>query len=79
MIKSVQKLSEKQAAAQAEFYSDRVRISIGEGTCGRANGAADVLESIRDEVQKQGLDFVVCQTGCVGFCQMEPIVDVLVP
>lgn len=79
MIKSVQDLSEKQAAARAEFYPDRVRISVGEGTCGRANGAADVLESIKDEVQKQGLDFVVRQTGCIGFCQVEPIVDVLVP
>ena len=79
MINSVQDLSEKQASARAEFYSNRVRISVGEGTCGQANGAADVLEGIRDEVQRQGLDFVVCQTGCVGFCQMEPIVDVLAP
>jgi len=63
----------------AEFYPDRVRISVGGGTCGLANGAAEVFENIRDEVQKQGLDFVVRQTGCVGFCQMEPIVDVLVP
>lgn len=79
MIKSVQELSERQASARTEFYSDRVRISVGAGTCGLANGAADIIESIRDEVQKQGLDFAVCQTGCVGFCEMEPIVDVLVP
>ncbi len=79
MIKSVRDLSEKRAAALAEFYSESVRFSVGMGTCGLANGSADVFESIKDEVQKQGLDFLVCQTSCVGFCQMEPIVDVLVP
>jgi NADH:ubiquinone oxidoreductase subunit F (NADH-binding)/Pyruvate/2-oxoacid:ferredoxin oxidoreductase delta subunit/(2Fe-2S) ferredoxin len=79
MIKSVQDLSKRQDSARAEFYSDRVRISVGAGTCGLANGAADILESLKDEVKKLGLDFSVCQTGCVGFCEMEPIVDVLVP
>lgn len=79
MIKSVQQLSEKQSTARAEFYPDRIRISVGAGTCGLANGAADIIECIKDEVQIQGLDFAVCQTGCIGFCEMEPIVDVLVP
>ena len=79
MIKSVQELLEKQACARAEFYSDKVRISVGYGTCGQANGAAEVLESIKDAVKKQGLKYIVRKTGCVGFCQMEPIVDVLVP
>ena len=79
MIKSLQDLSDKQTSALKEFYSDRVRISVGSGTCGLANGARDVFDAIKDEIQKQKLDFVVCQTGCVGFCQVEPIVDVLVP
>lgn len=79
MIKSVQELSEKRSCAQREFYPDRVRISVGAGTCGLANGAADVFESITDEVQKHNLDFIVSQTGCVGFCEMEPVVDVLAP
>jgi NADH:ubiquinone oxidoreductase subunit F (NADH-binding)/(2Fe-2S) ferredoxin len=79
MIKSIEELSEKRSFAKSEFYSDKVKISVGMGTCGLANGAGDVFEGIRDEIQKQGLDFVVRQVGCVGFCQMEPIVDVLVP
>jgi len=79
MIKSVQDLCEKQASARAEFYPERIRISVGAATCGLANGAAEVLETIRDEVQKQSLEYIVQETGCVGFCQMEPIVDVLVP
>jgi NADP-reducing hydrogenase subunit HndC len=79
MIKSLQELSCKQASARSQFYSDRIRISVGMGTCGLANGAADVFEGITDEIQSQGLDFAACQTGCIGFCQMEPIVDVLAP
>jgi NADH:ubiquinone oxidoreductase subunit F (NADH-binding)/Pyruvate/2-oxoacid:ferredoxin oxidoreductase delta subunit/(2Fe-2S) ferredoxin len=79
MIKSIGELFKKQGLAKSDFYSDKVRISIGMGTCGLANGAGDVFEAISDEVQKQGLDFVVRQVGCVGICQLEPIVDVLVP
>jgi len=52
---------------------------VGLCTCGLANGGGDVLAHIRDEVQKRRLDFVVHETGCVGFCEMEPIVDVLAP
>jgi len=79
MIKSIQELSKRQAKAQKEYYCDKVRISVGAGTCGLANGAGEVLETISDEVDKQGLDFLVRQTGCVGFCEGEPIVDVMIP
>ena len=79
MIKSIQELRDRGAAAQKQFYPDKVRVSVGAGTCGLANGAEEVFEAIRDEVQKQGLDFSVRLTGCVGFCEGEPIVDVLMP
>ena len=79
MIGSIQELLKKQAAARTEFYSDAIRFSVGVGTCGLANGAAEVYESLKDEVEKQGLNFHVRPTGCVGLCEMEPIVDVLIP
>lgn len=79
MIKSVQNLFEKQESARAEFYSNKVRISVGMGTCGLANGAKEILEVLTDQAQKLALNYTIHQTGCVGFCQMEPIVDVLVP
>ena len=79
MIKSVHELLEKQVSARTEFYSEKIRISVGAATCGLANGAEDVFENIKNEVQKQKLDFIISQTGCIGFCQVEPIVDVLVP
>ncbi|MDY6913628.1 MAG: NADH-ubiquinone oxidoreductase-F iron-sulfur binding region domain-containing protein [Planctomycetota bacterium] len=79
MIESVEKLHARQDSAREAFYPDKIRIGVGLGTCGLANGGGDVLNSIREEVEKQGLDFVVHGTGCVGFCEMEPLVDVLAP
>ena len=49
------------------------------GTCGLATGAGEVFEAISDEVEKQKLDVVVSPTCCIGFCQMEPLVDILQP
>jgi len=79
MIKSVQELVARQQAARENFYSKKVRLGVGVGTCGLANGSREVLDSIRDEAAKQGLGYAVRGTGCVGFCQAEPMVDVLVP
>ncbi|MCW4043207.1 MAG: (2Fe-2S) ferredoxin domain-containing protein, partial [Candidatus Bathyarchaeota archaeon] len=52
----------------------------GMATCGIAAGARPVLLAIMDEVEKLGLDHVtVAQTGCIGACRLEPIVEVIMP
>jgi len=79
MIKSVNELATRQDAARARFYGDQISIGVGVGTCGLANGSREVLDAIRDEVTKRGLKASARGTGCVGFCQAEPMVDVLVP
>jgi NADP-reducing hydrogenase subunit HndB len=49
-------------------------------TCGIAAGARPVLLAIIDEVKKLGLgDVSVVQTGCIGVCRLEPIVEVIKP
>jgi NADP-reducing hydrogenase subunit HndB len=49
-------------------------------TCGIASGARPVLNKLAEEVQKKQLkNVVVTQTGCIGLCQYEPIVEVLEP
>ncbi len=58
---------------------DEARIVVGMGTCGIAAGARDALESILDELNKRRLKAVVTQTGCVGICSREPLVDVFMP
>lgn len=57
-----------------------VRIVVGMATCGIAAGARPVLNAIMEEVAKRNLEHVaVTQTGCIGVCRLEPIVEVMVP
>lgn len=56
------------------------RITVGLATCGIAAGARHVYDALLDEVKKRGLDNVkVMQTGCIGVCRLEPIVEVIEP
>ena len=56
------------------------RVVIGMATCGIAAGARPVMQGFAEEIAKRGLDRVtVSQTGCIGVCRLEPMVDVYVP
>ena len=56
------------------------RIVVGMATCGIAAGARPVLNAFVQEVEKRGaLNVMVTQTGCIGMCKYEPIVEVYVP
>ncbi|MEG1547212.1 MAG: (2Fe-2S) ferredoxin domain-containing protein [Clostridia bacterium] len=59
---------------------DGTRIVVGMATCGIAAGARPVLAAFMDEVSKRNLqDVAVAQTGCIGICRLEPIVEVYKP
>lgn len=59
---------------------DRIRVVVGMATCGIAAGARPVLNAFLEEVAKRNLGNVtVTQTGCIGVCRLEPIVEVYVP
>ena len=59
---------------------EATRVVIGMATCGIAAGARPVMLSFMDEIQKRGLQHVtVSQTGCIGMCRLEPMVDVYLP
>ncbi len=63
-----------------EDNSESIRVVVGMATCGIAAGARPVLNAFSQEVAKRRLNnVVVSQTGCIGMCQFEPIVEVLVP
>jgi len=56
------------------------RVVVGMATCGIASGARPVLNKLSDMVQEKNLNnIVVTQTGCIGLCQYEPIVEVMEP
>lgn len=56
------------------------RIVVGMATCGIAAGARPVLASFMDEIARRSIqNVVVAQTGCIGVCRLEPIVEVYKP
>lgn len=59
---------------------DAIRIVVGMATCGIAAGARPVMNAFMEEVAKRKIEHVtVSQTGCIGMCRLEPIVEVFEP
>jgi len=56
-----------------------IQIIIGMGTCGIAAGAKDTLDAFVKELDGKGMggDVIIRQTGCMGLCQNEPTVEVV--
>ena len=81
-MKTLQELAEirdrmKNKVALREGSAD-VRVVVGMATCGIAAGARPVLSAFVEGVNELGLNdkIVVTQTGCIGICQYEPVVEV---
>ena len=69
----------EEALKSVSVRSDRkgTRIVVGMATCGIAAGARPVLKAMVEEVATRNLkDIEVTQTGCIGVCRLEPIVEV---
>lgn len=78
-LMAIKARAEKQMNVREEEGAG-IRIVVGMATCGIAAGARPVLGGFVEEVAKRGLKNVsVNQTGCIGMCQYEPIVEVLEP
>ncbi|MCX7975998.1 MAG: (2Fe-2S) ferredoxin domain-containing protein [Bellilinea sp.] len=59
--------------------SGQVQVIVGMGTCGIAAGARDAMKTILETIQTENLEgVIVTQTGCIGLCEKEPIVQVVV-
>lgn len=81
-IAELQAIREKarERMAVRDGSHDGTRVVVGMATCGIAAGARPVLNAFVDEIAKRHLEHVaVVQTGCIGMCQFEPIVEVLAP
>ena len=70
-----EKMKNKVAMRDGE---NSIRVSIGMATCGIAAGARPVLNAFVEKVAEAGLNekVSVTQTGCIGICQYEPVVEV---
>jgi len=78
-VKSREDLDEIKKAGLKSLYPDKPKITVGMATCGIATGARKVFDALSEAVEKRKMDAVVAQTGCIGFCQREPLVDILTP
>ena len=57
----------------------RAEVTIGMGACGVAAGAKGTMQAILELIEEEDLDgIIVRQTGCIGLCEWEPIVEVVV-
>ena len=84
-MKSLAELKAIRDKAQAEMQMrqenpNAARVLVGMATCGIAAGARPVLNAFVEEIAKRGLkDVTVTQTGCIGICQYEPVVEIEIP
>jgi NADP-reducing hydrogenase subunit HndB len=82
MVKTIEdlaKIKEKAKDALSQRVGEQAtKVTVSMGTCGIAAGARDVMAAILDELGKRSVSGVsVTQTGCIGLCDKEPMVDVL--
>ncbi len=70
----------KQTVNTREAAHDSIRVVVGMATCGIAAGARPVLGAFTEEVARRDLhNVLVTQTGCIGICQYEPVVEITLP
>ena len=84
-MKSLEELKAIREQMQAKMNlrtadDSNIRVVVGMATCGIAAGARPVLNAFVDEVNKRKLNNVtITQTGCLGVCRLEPLVEIYVP
>lgn len=82
-IKSLEELKrvreEALAKKQLKAAPGQIQVIVAMGTCGIAAGARDTMKSVLNFIETQNLSGVtVTQTGCIGKCEQEPILQVIV-
>ena len=78
-LRAIREKMQGQVGMRSESESG-TRVIVGMATCGIASGARPVLTTLSDAVLNNKLEKVtVTQTGCIGLCQYEPIVEILEP
>jgi NADP-reducing hydrogenase subunit HndB len=78
-LKAIREKMQGQVGLRSESATD-TRVVVGMATCGIASGARPVLTALSNAVLEKKVEGVtVTQTGCIGLCQYEPIVEVLAP
>ncbi len=79
-LEAIKNKLKNQVDVRKDAKENTIRIVVGMATCGIAAGARPVLSALVEEVGKRALSNVtVAQTGCIGMCRLEPLVEVIAP
>ena len=79
-LQAIRDRQKMQMASRSGDDEGKIKVVVGMATCGIAAGARPVLNTIIEEVENRKLTNVqVTQSGCIGMCKLEPLVDVIVP
>ena len=86
-IKSLADLKKLQSEVQSkiklrensESPEHLVQIKVSMSTCGIASGAKDTMNYLIEELDHRGIDAIVTQTGCMGYCYAEPTIELTIP
>lgn len=79
LVKNKEELTELRDSLKASLQEKRdngARVLIGMGTCGIAAGAKEVMDAVRAELIAREVPAEIVSVGCIGICQMEPVVDI---
>jgi (2Fe-2S) ferredoxin len=82
-VKSLEDLKKLREEAlekrRVKTASGQAQVIVGMGTCGIAAGARDTMKAILEYIEKESINgVIVTQTGCIGMCEKEPIVQVMI-
>ena len=79
-LEAIRKSTINKINLRSEKDADTTRVVVGMATCGIAAGARPVMLAFMEEIKKRNLQHVtVSQTGCIGMCRYEPMLDVILP
>lgn len=79
MINSLNALTAKKNILLKEKYENKLIVSVGLSSCGKANGADEIYNEIKTLIDKKIIDVLLDKTACIGFCSKEPIVNIIFP
>jgi NADP-reducing hydrogenase subunit HndB len=86
-IKSLADLKKLQSEVQSKIKlrengdnpENLIQIKVSMATCGIASGAKDTMNYLIEELDHQGIDAIITQTGCMGYCYAEPTIELTIP
>jgi len=78
---SIEKLEEMKNKALEKINSlqEKTVVMVGTATCGKAAGAIEVREALKEEIESKGVDAQVIEVGCMGHCYPEPLIVISKP